>query len=411
MSIRTKQRLWLIIMLVAGMSMVRCGKDSVSSDESISLLPAEKTLVGSSNSFGIKLFKQIVQDEADQNVFISPLSASMALGMTCNGANGATQEAMAATLGLQSLSMPEANTSYRRVIDLLLELDPKVQMELANSIWYRQGFAFEEAFLDVNRAFFDAVVRGMNFSDPATKDVINGWVDEQTHGRITDLIDGIDPATVMFLINAIYFKGTWTYEFDPEDTRDEPFQLPGGTFIDVAMMRQAGDFGYFGNAQFQAVELPYGDGEFLMTILLPHQSVNIDAFIASITQDQWDQWMDSFEEKRIDVYLPKFKLEYERELNHDLTALGMGIAFSGQADFTNMYRPGGLFISLVKQKAFVEVNEEGTEAAAATVVVVQLTAGPGPLTIRMDHPFVFAIRERHSGTILFMGKIVEPVVW
>ena len=409
MCIMTKQRIWLIILIVAGVSVTHCDKNSVSSEGLASLSPSEKTLVSSGNSFGFKLFPKIIQDEPNQNVFISPLSASMALGMTYNGAGGTTQEAMATALELQGLSIPEANASYQRVISLLLNLDPKVRMQIANSIWYRQEYGFEEEFLNTNRTFFDAVVSGMDFNNPTTVDVINQWVENQTNSRIRNIITQIDPQTVMFLINAIYFKGDWAHKFDEDDTRDDQFQKPDNTFIPVKMMNQEHEFDYFATGDFQAVDLPYGSGEFRMTLLLPSPGTDINAFIGSFNQAQWDQWMAGFTTRLITLSMPRFKLDYERKLNDDLKALGMAIAFDpNAADFTGMYPPGGLFISMVKQKAFVEVNEEGTEAAAATVVEVGVTSAPQPTAMRVDRPFVFAIRERQSGTILFIGKIVAP---
>ncbi|MFQ5769298.1 MAG: serpin family protein, partial [bacterium] len=231
-----------------------------------------------------------------------------------------------------------------------------------------------------------------------------------TNGKIEKIIDSINPNIVMFLINAIYFKGTWTYEFDKELTQDDFFTLPNDTQKSCKMMVQTGEFSYLENDDFQAIDLPYGAGEFRMTIFLPKPTKSLDALIGELNEGNWSNWLSSFSKDSVTLQFPKFKLEYEITLNDVLKALGMGIAFTGQADFTRMYQPGGLFISYVKHKTFVEVNEEGTEAAAVTVVAIMDSAG-GPSNIifmRVDRPFIFVIRERHSQTILFMGKIVEP---
>ncbi|HEX9652945.1 MAG TPA: serpin family protein [bacterium] len=377
----------------------------------------EKSLVESDNKFGFKLFREIAgHEESNKNIFISPLSVSMALGMTLNGANGETQAAMEQTLEFAGMTTDDINQSYRSLIDLLTRLDQKVIFEIANSIWYRQEMTFEQTFMDVNQQYFDAVVRAMNFGDPEeAARIINSWVKDKTHGKIEEVIkpEQIDWATVMFLVNAIYFKGTWTYEFDKERTVDDTFTLVDGSQKPCRMMIQTNEFSYQERDQFQAIDLPYGDGQFSMTIFLPKANQSIDDFVADFTQEHWNGWLTNFEKDSVTLRLPKFTIEceFEETLKTVLTSLGMGIAFSGSADFTKMYKPGGLFIDMVIHKTFVEVNEEGTEAAAVTVVEMSRTSAGGDRHIksmRVDRPFVFVIREQHSGTILFMGKIVEP---
>jgi serpin B len=368
----------------------------------------EKRLVESDNRFGLKLFREVIRAEAgkSKNVFISPLSVSMALGMTLNGAAGGTFEAMQNALELAGLSTEEINQSYKSLMELLVQLDPKVQFEIANSIWYRQGMNFEQTFIDLNKAFFNAAVRDLNFADPQAKDIINAWVNEKTHGRIEKIVDQINPDHVMFLINAIYFKGIWTYRFDPANTQDDRFITVGGSPLPCKMMQVKGDFSYFANESFQAIDLPYGDAGFSMTILLPKVPSHIDALIAELTPEKWADWLSSFSKQTVNLYLPKFAMQYELTMNEVLTALGMGVAFSDAADFTKMYGPGNLKISRVKHKSFVQVDEEGTEAAAVTSVeIVVVSVGGGAILMRVDHPFVFAIRENHSQTILFIGKV------
>lgn len=373
---------------------------------------AEKQLVKSDNKFGCKLFKEIIKEEGDKNVFISPLSVSVALGMTYNGASGSTQEAMQTTLELSGLTIQEVNESYKSLIELLTGLDQKVQFQIANSIWYRQEYSFEEEFINLCKTYFNALLRGLDFNDPNAADTINGWVEENTNGKIKEIVDKpIDPLIVMFLINAIYFKGTWTYEFDEELTKDDWFYLPDGSRKPCKMMEQRSEYDYFSNPDFQAVDLSYGDGDFSMTIFLPRPQKDIDSLIAEFTDENWDNWINSFSKDSGDIYIPKFTLEYKLTLNEVLKALGMEIAFDPRADFTKMYKPGGIWIGKVKHKTFVKVNEEGTEAAAVTSVVMELGAGgPSGFYMRVDRPFVFVIRENKSQTILFMGKIVEPTL-
>jgi serine protease inhibitor len=392
----------------------KCPTKTIENTPSLDLTAAEKSLLKSDNKFGFKLFQEVVREEKDKNVFISPLSISMALGMTYNGANGSTQEAMKNTLELNGLTLQEVNESYQHLIKLFSELDPSVLFQIANSIWYRQSWTFEEDFIQLNKTYFDAVVSGLNFDDPHSADVINAWVNENTKGKITSIINPpIDPSMVMFLINAIYFKGTWTYQFDKNATREWPFLLPDNSTKPCQMMGQKSEFPYYENDDFQAVNLPYGKGDYCMIVFLPKWGKNVDSLIANLNQENFEVWLSEFHSDSGKVCLPKFILEYGLKLNDALKALGMSVAFDpDQADFTRMHPGAGLFISEVKHKTFVEVNEEGTEAAAVTSVGMELSALPPPLPfeIVMDRPFVFMIRENLSGAILFMGKIVEPTL-
>jgi len=375
----------------------------------------EQQLVESGNTFGFELFKEVVEQDGDKNIFISPLSVSMALGMTLNGADGDTYDAMKQTLELAGLTEEEINKSYESLIELLRGLDPEVIFQIANSIWYRQGFAAKQAFLDVCQSYFDAEVAELDFSDPAAVDTINNWVDENTNGKIEEIVDSpIDPLTVMFLINAIYFKGTWKYEFDEQNTQSAPFYLPDESDVQCQMMEQKAEFDYYQNDDFQAIDLPYGNGKYSMTVLLPTQDKDIDELISELNDGNWNEWTGNLAEEEVKLYLPKFTLEYELELNDVLKALGMEVAFDDvEADFGRMYDTDqveeNLYIAKVKHKTFVEVNEEGTEAAAVTSVEMRFeSVGPSGTIMRVNRPFIFAIRENHSGSILFAGKIINP---
>ncbi len=380
--------------------------------ESRNLTPLEKELGESGNLFGLKLFREIARTQQDSNIFISPLSISMALAMTWNGAAGATEEAMRNTLEFGDMSSQEINESFRSLIQLLTNLDPDVQFQIANSIWYRLGFNVEKDFIDVNRTYFNAEVRSLDFSLPSAVDVINSWVNENTNGKIKEIIKRIDRETVMFLINAIYFKGTWTYQFDKELTEDDWFIKPDSSQIPCKLMCQEGDFQYFETDDFQAVDLPYGNGRFSMTVILPKPDKSVDSLIAVMTSENWAEWIGSFKKEHGTLLLPRFKLEYEIKLNDMLKSLGMEVAFdSNRADFTRINKEGELYISKVTHKTFVKVDEEGTEAAAVTAVTLGTTSiGPHGFYMKLNRPFLFVIRENSSNTILFIGKIIEPIV-
>ncbi len=393
-------------------SLAGCSRDfsPVNSMPHRPLTPLEKKIVHASNDFGFNLFKEVVREDSSENIFISPLSVSFALGMTVNGANGETEQAMKSTLGFGGMDLKSVDETYRSLMGYLLQLDPDVIFRLANSIWYRKGFHFESSFFDITRKYFNAEVEGLNFSDPASVGIVNNWVDQNTKGKIKEILDRIDPRDVMFLINAIYFKGIWTYQFKKEATQDDDFYLPDGSKITVKMMNQAGDFNYFETDQFQAIDLPYGNGAFSMTIFLPRRHFPLDSLIAQMNPDTWTDWMGRFEMKKGGILLPKFTLRYQITLNRVLDALGMGIAFTDAADFTRMSKNGGLSLSYVKHKTFAKVDEEGTEAAAVTVVGVYATSvGPSEgFEMIVNRPFLCVIRERESDTLIFMGKIVHP---
>ncbi|MFQ5605298.1 MAG: serpin family protein [bacterium] len=400
-----------ICVVALSLIFAHCSNNPVSSvDRELTAL--EKDLVEADNGFGFKLFEAINETEENKNLFISPLSVSMALGMTLNGADGETKSAMEQTLEFAGMTTEEINQAYLSLIDLLTRLDSKVDFTIANSIWYRQEFTFKQEFLAVNQDYFRAVVAALNFNDPQSVHTINAWVSDNTNGKIKKIVERIDPEIVMFLINAIYFKGDWTIEFDKDRTIEDQFTLSDGSSKTCKMMQLTTDLAYFENDLFQAVNLTYGQEKFSMTILLPKPQVDLDFLIGELNPENWRQWLNHFATTEVALKLPKFKLEYEIALKKVLTAMGMGVAFEPyQADFGRMYEgPGNLFISKVKHKTFVEVNEEGTEAAAATSVEIGVTSigPPAGVIMRVDRPFLFVIAANNAQTLLFMGKIVEP---
>ncbi len=408
------------VLLVGAMSLASCGDPfgNGGSADPIEQLPrdlstAELGLIEADNAFALKVFKEINAQNQGGNLFISPLSIAMALGMTYNGAGGETQAAMQQALELEGMSIQQINEAYRDLIDLLFELDPLVQFDLANSIWYRHDITFEQAFFDINRAYFDATVEALDFGLPSAANTINAWVRENTGDKIEEIVASPIPShVVMYLINAIYFKGTWTYQFDKDLTQDAPFTLLTGNERTVEMMSHAeeADLAYVTTDSFDAIDLPYGGQAFTMTVLLPREGIDVDAVVDELDSGSWNSWMSGLAETSAKVSMPKFTLEYEIELNDVLSALGMEMAFTpGAANFSKMRPANDLYISKVMHKTFVDVYEEGTEAAAATSVEIGLTCACGPFEFRVDRPYLFAIREKYSGTIIFMGKIVDPV--
>ena len=371
------------------------------------LSASELALIESSNGFGLELFGQVVAEDERPNMVLSPLSATMALGMTLNGANGSTFDAMRATLGFAGLSQDEINASYRDLIDLLTDLDPEVQFVIANAIWANQEYAFHQAFFDAVSAAFDASAETHDFSDPATLAAINAWVDERTQGLIDSILDSLDPDLVMLLANAIYFDGAWTNQFDADDTRRQSFTRPDGSTVEVDMMHMSGvELPLGGGPGYAAVEMPYGGEAYSMVVAVPWEG-DARALAASLDQAAWDALIDGLTPQELDALaIPKLTLEYDAWLNDALKAMGMEVAFAPGADFTGLSPDGDqMCIDFVRQKTFVEVDERGTRAAAVTAVGIGPTSFTGLIA---DRPFVFAIRERLSGTILFIGLVEDP---
>ena len=386
------------------------GDEGRDAPETVSI---DTNVVTANTQFGFDLFNEIRKIEQDKNIFISPLSISIALAMTLNGASGETEQAMTNTLQLQGLGPESINTGYAGLRHALQTSDPKVVLTIANSLWARQDVPFKQDFLQRNTEFFGAKVSTLDFTDPNTLTTINQWVNTNTNGKITKILDEISADMVLFLINAIYFKGTWQTEFDPSHTRDGTFHLATGAEKQVPMMTRTGDYSYYENheAKFQAIRLPYGDGRMSMYIFLPYRESDLNTFLEGLNTENWENWVSQFHEQEIFLSMPKFKLEYEKTLNNPLQSLGMGIAFApGLADFSRMadleVLGKNLYIGEVLHKAVVEVNEEGTEAAAVTSVGIRATSAPP--AFMANRPFFFAIHDNETKTVLFMGTVIDP---
>jgi len=374
------------------------------------LSKAEKQIVEADRTFSIEMFKELALKTENENVFISPLSISMALGMTLNGANGNTFDEIQSTLSLNEMSLPEINEGYRSLIELLTTVDPKVQMEIANSVWSRQGISIEDEFSNNLTNYFDAETSELDFDNPESKDVINSWVSEKTHGKIEEIINGISPGTMMYLINAVYFKGDWVYAFDEELTKEMSFSLESDETIETEMMNQEINADYYITDNFEMIDLPYGDGLFTMSLIKPSNNISINTFIENnLSLDNLETWYQSSTKDTVGVFLPKLELEYDENLNTALANLGMPTAFTRSADFSGINPDLPLQITSVKHKTYLKLDEEGTEAAGVTSVEVGITSvGPKNTVISFDRSYLMILREKESGAILFIGKILNP---
>ena len=376
--------------------------------EPIELKHAEK--VATDNAFTFDLLRAVRQHAKGANIFISPLSVSMALNMTLNGAAGATADEMRAALHEAGYSQEDINACTRELREALMKVDPKTTISIANSIWHRKGETLRAPFLEANRTYYGAEVRPLDFASPQAPKQINDWCAQQTNGKIPQIVNQIPADAFLYLINAVYFKGGWAKSFDKEDTQQAKFHKADGSTQDVHMMFRESDYGYGANEIFRYIELKYGNGAFGMVIMLPEAGKTTDDIVAALNSERWKK-MQPMNEEKVQLYLPRFRTECQYDLAESvLPTMGMKAAFTPEADFSGISNKP-LRISGVIHKTFVEVNENGTEAAAATSVEMVMMSMPieekEPILFRVDHPFVFAIRERSTGAILFIGEIGE----
>jgi serine protease inhibitor len=379
-----------------------------------SLSETEAQIVDGTGYFGFNLMDELIAGTPDENHFISPLSIIIAYGMAMNGAEDETYSQMQDVFGLTDLTREEINQAALDLIELLTTFDEEVQFNIANSIWIKDTFDVDPDFIDTNQHYFKALVEKSDFSDPATVDLINQWVSENTNGLIDEITEApINPLSVMFLINAIYFNGEWTYQFDPDNTEVKPFYPSEGTPIDVEMMRleDSGDLQYTSGEDYQAINLYYGDAGFAMTLVLPDEDTYLDSWFQDVSWDDWKAMTNSFSSAAINLEMPKFELEYEIDgFKEILQAMGITDAFEpANSDFSrinSMY--DDLYISDTKHKSFIRVDEEGTEAAAVTSIEMGVTSAPQTINLRFDRPYFYVIREVESNTILFMGTMANP---
>lgn len=371
-------------------------------------------LVEADNQFGLEIFKQVNAElEQGKNLMISPMSISLALAMAYNGADGATKTQMEEMLHKTGMTADQINQTYKKLVDALASHDPKVQLSIANAIFYNQSFSVKSDFISTNQNYYDAEVDALNFSNAsATLDRVNGWVKTNTNNKIQSIIDQVSPYDVMYLINAVYFKGDWTYQFKKDQTQDRTFFAENSEELQVPSMTLGETtLRYTSTDECQIIELPYGDKKYSMLILLPIGSYTANDVIENLSSAALQSWVDNLQETKQVVYLPKFEFSYENSLNDNLQALGMIDAFDpSKSDFSGISDQQDLYISEVKHKSYIKVDEEGTEAAAVTGITFGVTSVQPQPVFNINRPFVFAIREADTNAILFIGKINNPLL-
>jgi len=377
----------------------------------VDLNATQTALVESGNEFAFDIFRLILENSQEsQNVIISPLSISYALSMAVNGADGATRDAMLDALRVNGITPEEINAPYKDLTQALLSLDKRVIMSIANSVWTEKDFAVKKSFIDILTNYYDAEAKSFDINDATAPKKINEWISGKTNGLIKEMVDKLDDNTVMLLINAIYFKGKWKLQFDPDNTSAKPFYKTDGNTPDVQMMKQTEDFSVYDGDGFILAEFPYGQGNFVMDIILPDSKAGTDGILPLLTDGAFAGWVDQLGKREVNVSIPRFKYGYKKQLKEILSDMGMGIAFTDFADFTNIADTPPLLINDVTHQAFIETNEEGTEAAAATVVEIGTTSmPPPPIEFNADHSFLYIIREIETNAIIFMGRVTDPL--
>jgi len=399
--------------ILAGWLFVLCGSGCVVNGvfPALNALTVEEGMVRGVNDFGVTLLRNLWENKP-ANLFISPASLELCLAMVASGARGQTQAEMLQVLGLSGMSMEEIQENNRNLLKMLNLSNTRVELRVANSLWARKGFPFYERFLSDIRKYYRAEAEVVDFTDPETLSRINRWVDRATNSRIDRILDRISQDAILILLNAIYFRGKWLYRFDPKNTEPLPFYTLSGESQDLPTMWQEGKFDYTEDDTLQMVRLPYADNRFSMYILLPRTTSGMETLLPSLNATRLESLVEQLEEREGEIYLPRFRITFGETLNEPLQTLGMRQAFDElNADFGGMLPiPPVAFVSEVKHKSVLEVNEEGTEAAAVTSVTITLTAAlpEERFTMRVDHPFLLIIRDERSGLFLFIGVVVDP---
>jgi serpin B len=377
----------------------------------ITLRSAEEKMVRADQQFAFDFFANLFDEEAfteDKNFMVSPLSLSMALAMTMNGAAGETDRVMKKTLQMDDYSKTEINSYYKKLKEALLKTDPTTKLSIANAIFANRQVAVHPDFIKTNQLYYDATVQPVDFSDATTTDIINKWASDQTHGLIRKVIERTNAQDLMYLLNALYFKGMWSTGFHARNTTQRPFTYENGARKSVDMMRQTAKFNYTENQNLQLVQLPYGNQAFSMMVLLPREGKKMKDVVTAARQgDYWSGLKSGLREAEVELFLPKFKTKYSKKLNDVLTRMGMGITFTDAADFSGISDIPAR-ISFVKQDTYISTDESGTEAAAVTTVGMEMTSmptQPKKVIFNAERPFIYIIQENSTGAILFMGAV------
>jgi serpin B len=397
--------------MISGPALAQENNKSLGEFNSLMAKDRPQILSNTSTEFSLKLFEQFAQ-KSDDNVVISPFSAYIALSMALNGAAGSTSKQMSESLAV-STTIDSLNTSNKSLLTALAKTDGKVQLEIGNAIFCDTSIPFKKSFLDLCQQKYDAEIKNVSFADPSTLESINDWCKNKTNGKIPTIVSKLSDSEKMVILNAVYFKGTWASPFKKGLTQEDEFTTLCGDKRPIKMMNQLENLSYFQNASFQAVAIPYKSNRQSLYVFLPNKKTKWPLFLAEFTQINWNNWLPKFSRAKVYLSLPKFTIRFSQDLSSGLEKIGMAEAFDpDRANFSNMIAPPAkAWISRVLQKTYIDVNEEGTEAAAATAIIMGATMAmvqEPPIEFRVDRPFVLALMDNESKEILFLGSIVKP---
>ena len=403
----------IISLLYLTLILFACNKAENESKVS-DLTPNEKSarIIAADNQFGFELFNKVNASlDEPKNTMISPLSVSLALAMVYNGTQGNTKTQMEQLLHKAGMTPEDLNQSYKDLVASLSSHDPKVELSISNAIYYRNTFNVKDNFITTNQNYYQAEVAGLDFTkDIETLNKVNGWVNTKTKGKIDKIIEQVNPDDAMYLLNAIYFNGEWKYRFDATNTMNLPFTKENKTVVQVPTMMIENPFNYYSDRNFQMLEMLYGSGKYSMLVFLPETGKTTGDVISLLNPENINGWLQKMTEQEKVVYLPKFEFAFDNSLVDELSALGMTDAFDdAKANLTGISEEARLVISEVMHKAYIKVDERGTEAAAVTGITIGVTSAGPDNSFRADHPFVFAIREKDTQAILFIGKVMNPI--
>jgi len=403
----------ILLLFAIGCVLAACTPDpdlKMEEAQAIQLKAGLEQKVVADNDFAFNLLKQTSSADSESNIFVSPLSVSIAFGMAWNGANGDTRSGIENALKMNEFSIDDINEYYRTMQTELPKIDPSTQLSIANSMWYRQTFPIKQTFLDVNQANFNAYVKGMDFNADWATDTINNWCSAKTKGLIkTILTEPIPEEAVLYLINAVYFKGVWCKKFDKDKTYEGEFLNNSNTYVPVNYMSLKDTFSYYNDDRGEYVDIPYGNKAFSMTIVLPAAGTAVEEMLNSLNGSVLKEIYSNMNNTEVLVKMPRFKVESEYVLNNILKNMGMTDAFDpDRADFSGI-SDISLYISNVLHKTYITVDEDGTEAAAVTSIGIETTSMPLYKIFSVSRPFIYLIREKSTGVILFAGVMKNPV--
>ena len=398
--------LLLLVSVLPSCDLVKDAEESAEVKEIVLRAPLQKR-VAQDNDFAFELLRKTIAGNKDENIFLSPMSVSIALGMALNGAENETETQIAETLRFKDMTYAEINEYYKIMQSNLPNVDPKVKLSIANAVWYDMQFDVKQSFLDVNAENFDAYIKMLDFKSPTALDTINSWCSRKTNKLIPTILDKIPDGAVMYLTNAVYFKGLWSQKFDKKNTREADFRNVNNQNVRVNMMSLKDTFMYREDETAQYLTMPYGGKAFSMTVMLPAVGKTTDDLLAELNAEKWQNVQAGMTSREVQVFMPRLKVENKFKLKQTLADMGMPVAFTEMADFSGI-SDTPVMISDVIHKTYVTVDEEGTEAAAVTAVEFEYTSMPVNIVFMVNKPFVFVISEKSTGVILFAGKIGNP---